>query len=143
MHPPSQIAVAAWSRLMRVSRDVLDRVESDLRAAGLPPLAWYDALLELRRRPEGMRPVELQKAMLLAQYNLSRLLDRLETAGLVTRAPCPEDRRGQVVRVTDAGLALQREIWPRYRDAIAERFAGKLTEAEAATLHELLGKLTD
>jgi hypothetical protein len=49
---------AAWIRLIQ-SR-VLDAVEQDLKKAGFPPLAWYDALLELSRAPSGeMRPVEL------------------------------------------------------------------------------------
>jgi len=35
---------------MRVQSRVLDAVEQDLKKAGFPPLAWYDALLELSRR---------------------------------------------------------------------------------------------
>mgnify|MGYP002715485993 CR=1 FL=1 len=45
---------------MRVPSRVLDCVEQDLKKAGFPPLAWYDALLELSRAPSGeLRPVEL------------------------------------------------------------------------------------
>jgi hypothetical protein len=55
---PSTEATAAWIRLMRVQSRVLDAVEQDLKKAGYPPLAWYDALLELSRAPSGeMRPV--------------------------------------------------------------------------------------
>src|SRR5512141_756644 len=46
---PSTEATAAWIRLMRVQSRVLDAVEQDLKKAGFPPLAWYDALLELAR----------------------------------------------------------------------------------------------
>ena len=54
---PSTEATAAWIRLMRVQSRVLDAVEQDLKKAGYPPLAWYDALLELSRAPSGeMRP---------------------------------------------------------------------------------------
>ena len=41
---PSAEATAAWIRLMRVQSRVLDAVEQDLKKAGFPPLAWYDAL---------------------------------------------------------------------------------------------------
>lgn len=62
---PSTEATAAWIRLMRVQSRVLDAVEQELKKAGFPPLAWYDALLELSRAPSGeMRPVELEKQML-------------------------------------------------------------------------------
>ena len=47
---PSTEATAAWIRLMRIQSRVLDAVEQDLKRAGFPPLAWYDALLELSAR---------------------------------------------------------------------------------------------
>ena len=75
---PSTEATAAWIRLMRVQSRVLDAVEQDLKKAGFPPLAWYDALLELSRAPSGeLRPVELERQMLIPQYSTSRLIDRL------------------------------------------------------------------
>ena len=50
---PSTEAAAAWIRLMRVQSRVLDGVEQDLKRAGFPPLAWFDALMELSRAPNG------------------------------------------------------------------------------------------
>src|SRR5258707_8677084 len=80
---PSTEATAAWIRLMRIQSRVLDAVEQDLKKAGFPPLAWYDALLELSRAPSGeMRPVELERQMLIPQYSTSRLIDRLVDEGL-------------------------------------------------------------
>ena len=46
---PSTEATAAWIRLMRIQSRVLDAVEQDLKRAGFPPLAWFDALMELSR----------------------------------------------------------------------------------------------
>ena len=75
---PSPEAMAAWIRLVRVQSRVLGVVEQDMKKAGFPPLSWYDALLELSRAPCGaLRPVELEKQMLLPQYGLSRLIERL------------------------------------------------------------------
>jgi len=139
--PPSNAVVLAWARLVRAQTAVLSAVEADLKAAGFPPLAWYDALLELSRRPEGLRPFELEKEMLLAQYNLSRLVDRLEKAGYVTRSPCPDDARGHVITLNSDGKALMKRMWPTYRAAIARHVGGKLDETEAAELAALLGKL--
>ena len=47
---PTAEATSAYARLMRVQHSVLAAVEKDLKDAGFPPLAWYDALLELSRR---------------------------------------------------------------------------------------------
>ena len=85
---------AAWTALMTKSRVLLEAVESSLKSAGYPPLAWYDALLELEKAgPDGLRPFELKDRILLPQYGTSRLLDRMVKAGLVDRRNCSEDGR--------------------------------------------------
>ena len=139
---PSASAVRAWAKLVRAHQVLLAAVERDLRAAGQPPLAWYDALLELTRAPGGrLRPFELERRMLLAQYSLSRLLDRLEREGLVAREPCPEDGRGQWVVLTVAGRERQRATWPVYASSIQSHVGSKLAAADADLLAGLLGRL--
>ncbi|MDJ0895266.1 MAG: MarR family transcriptional regulator [Alphaproteobacteria bacterium] len=139
---PSESTVRAWARLVRVETALMAAVEDALKAADLPPLAWYDALLELSRAPAGsLRPRELQREMLLAQYNASRLIDRLELAGLVERRPCPEDGRGQIVRITRSGRTLAKRMWPVYAAAIQRLVGERLSDAEADRLFALLGKL--
>lgn len=139
---PDQRVVDAWVRLIRTARLLLDRVEGDLKREGLPPLPWYDALLELRRAGEdGLRPFELERTMLLAQHNLSRLVDRLEKAGLLTKRPCPEDGRGQILAITGAGRDLLRRMWPVYAAAIERHLGARLEGAEAETLVGILDRL--
>lgn len=141
---PSEVAITAWARLLRAQQSALEGVQQDLKQAGLPPLAWYDVLLELGRegrRRKGLRQRDLQAEMLLTSYNLSRLIDRMEAEGLVRRKPCAEDGRGALVVVTDKGRALKRRIWPIYAKAIATHFSDRFAKAELAALVELLGKL--
>lgn len=139
---PTDTKIEAWTRLVRASQSVLSAVEADLRAAGFPPLSWYDALLELNRAEDGgLRPFELQERMLLAQYNLSRLVDRLEAAGYVMRRPCEDDGRGHVVALTRQGRALLRRMWPTYARAIEANLGAKLSDREAAALSRALEKL--
>src|ERR1700721_105929 len=112
---PSTEATAVWIRLMRVQTRVLNAVEHNLKKAGFPPLAWYDALLELSRAPAGeLRPVELEKQMLLPQYSTSRLIDRLVDEGLAARRECKIDKRGQFVEITEAGRERQKKMWSAY-----------------------------
>jgi DNA-binding MarR family transcriptional regulator len=140
---PSDAAVKAWTRLVRARETVLGAIERDLKAADCPPLAWYDVLLELVRAPQGrLRPFEIEKATLLAQYNLSRLLDRLEREGLVTREPCDDDGRGQWAVITDKGRAAQARTWKVYARSI-QRHVGEKLDDKAATLADLLGRLTN
>ena len=129
---PSTEATNAWIRLMRVQSRVLDAVEQDLKKAGFPPLAWYDALLELSRAPSGeMRPVELEKQMLIPQYSTSRLIDRLVDEGLAARRECKIDKRGQFVEITEAGRELQKKMWNAYSAAIEKHVGSKLSDTDA------------
>jgi DNA-binding MarR family transcriptional regulator len=131
-----------WARFVRVSHAVLGAVEADLKTAGFPPLSWYDALLELRRvDPDGLRQFELQEHMLLAQYNMSRLIDRLNHAGYARREACLEDGRGQVICLTEKGRALIDAMWPAYRAAIMAHFGGRLDANDASALASVLEKL--
>src|SRR5487761_2633383 len=137
---PSTEATAAWIRLMRVQSRVRDAVEQELKKAGFPPLAWYDALLELSRAPAGeLRPVERQ--MLLPQYSTSRLIDRLVDEGLAVRRECKIDKRGQFVEITEAGRDLQKKMWSAYSAVIEKHVGSKLSDADAMKLCGLLDRL--
>ena len=100
------------------------------------------ALLELSRAPSGeMRPVELEKQMLLPQYSTSRLIDRLVDEGLAARRECKIDKRGQFVEITEAGRELQKKMWGAYSAAIEKHVGSKLSDADAARLCGLLDRL--
>ena len=141
---PSDAVVTAWARLVRAREALVTAVEGDLKAAGLPPLAWYDVLLELSRAERGrLRPLEIEKETLLAQYNLSRLLDRMEKEGLIRREPCEDNARGQWVVITEKGRAAQARTWKVYARAIQQHVGEKLDERSATTLAALLGRLIE
>ncbi|WP_184394441.1 MarR family winged helix-turn-helix transcriptional regulator [Rhizobium sp. BK650] len=141
MPKPSAAIVSAWTRIMRARERLLNVIEADLKAAGLPPLAWYDVLWELARAQSGkLRPYELEERTLLAQYNLSRLIDRLEKEGLVGREVFAQDGRGRWVVITDAGRKLRERMWIVYGKAIETHIGCKLSEGEAKTIAGLLDR---
>jgi DNA-binding MarR family transcriptional regulator len=142
MQEPSAAVIKAWGRLIRAERTVVGRIEAELKGAGFPSLHWYDVLLELKRGPDGrLSPRQIEEAVLFEQYNLSRLLDRMEVEGLVRRIPFPGDKRRQLVEITGAGRALQERMWTVYGAAINRFFGEKLGEKEAGQLSALLLKL--
>jgi DNA-binding MarR family transcriptional regulator len=142
-HQPSPSTVRAWVRLMRAQRLVLAAIELDLKAAGLPSLGWYDVLLELSRAGDGrLRPYEIEERTLLAQHNLSRLLDRMDKAGLVQREVFEEDGRGRWVIITGAGRAMQARIWSVYAASLQRHLGHKLDDAQADQLAGLLAVLS-
>lgn len=140
---PSPSVTRAWVRLMRAQQIVLAAVERDMRTAGLPPLAWYDVLLELTRAGAGrLRPFEIEQRTLLAQYNLSRLLDRLERERLVRREAFGGDGRGRWVVLTADGRTMQARMWSVYAKALQDHVGTRLDDASADLLGDLLAKLT-
>lgn len=134
--------VKAWASLVRTEKTLVDKVEERLKQAGFPPLDWYHVLHEIDRSPKGMlRQNNVQDRTQIAQYNVCRLVDRMQRDGLVERRQCQVDGRNNVLLITAAGRALRRAMWPIYSAAIEEHFGAHLTQAEAEQLERLLGKL--
>ncbi|MCV3208953.1 MarR family winged helix-turn-helix transcriptional regulator [Mesorhizobium sp. YC-39] len=139
---PSPAAIKAWARLMRVSRQLVEKVEDALKDGGLPPLAWYDVLHELAEAGEGgLRPFQLIERTLFAQYNVSRLLARLESESLIEKIPVADDGRGQTIRITGKGRETRRRMWTVYGRSIAELVGARLPAEELEMLAALLGRL--
>ena len=139
---PTAEVVDAWISLLRTERTLIDKVEERLKRAGLPPLDWYHVLHEIDRAPKGMlRQTGVQDRTQLAQYNVCRLVDRLQREGLVERHQCRIDGRNNVLVITAKGKALRRAMWPVYAAAIGEHFGAHLSQAEAEQLARLLAKV--
>jgi len=140
---PSDAATRAWIDLMRTQQTLLARIEQDLKQARLPPLAWYDVLLELWRADGGrLRPQEIERRTLLAQYSLSRLLTRLEREGLIELQAFDDDGRGKLAVITKRGRQVREAMWAVYGASIRRHLEAKLSEAEAVKLSALLAKLS-
>ncbi len=139
---PSDQAVSAWVNLVRAQSFLLDAIEADLKRAKLPPLSWYDLLLELHRAPgHALRPLEIERRLLLPQHGVSRLIDRLEEQALARRRILPQDKRAQTVEITQQGKAMLKKMWPVYGAAIRNLVDGKLSAEEAGQLAGLLSRL--
>ena len=135
-------AVEAWAALVRIEKALVHKVEESLKAAGFPPLDWYHVLYEVERTPKGaLRQSGVQDRTQLAQYNVCRLVDRLEREGLVERRQCELDGRNNVLVITPKGRALRRSMSPIYANAVDAHFGTRLSQAEAEQLLRLLSKL--
>jgi DNA-binding MarR family transcriptional regulator len=106
--------IGVIGRISRLARELEVRLEPVYREQGLEP-GWYDVLATLRRSgaPFRLRPTEFSSALMLTSSGTTKRLDHLERAGLITREPDPEDRRGVLIALTDAG----RDLIDRASDA--------------------------
>jgi DNA-binding MarR family transcriptional regulator len=109
-------------------------IERELADAGLPPLTWYDVLWPLHRAPgRRLRVGALAAEVTISRTGLTRLVDRLEDAGLLRRVPAPEDGRGSYVVITPAGSRMLRKMWPVYERVLDEHFAARLRNPKSLT----------
>ena len=139
---PDEARLAAWRAFLNAHAAVIGAIERDLTDAGLVPLTWYDVLVALSEAADHrLRLNELARAVVLSRSGLTRLVDRLEAAGLLRREPCPTDRRGAYAVLTPEGEATLRRTWPTYARGIADYFACHLDEDEARVLTESLERV--
>ena len=134
-------AIRSWSHLLGAHALAIRAIEERLTAAGQPPLSWYDVLLELARAGGRLRVGELGERLVVEPHNITRLLDRLEAAGLLKRQRAPKDRRGVFAVLTEKGAALRKQMWLHYRSAILEVLGSAVSKHEAETLTTTLKKI--
>jgi DNA-binding MarR family transcriptional regulator len=142
---PSPDGFLAWRAFLRAHAAAVGRIERDL-AASEPelPLSWYDVLVALvGARDRRLRLRELADEVLLSRSGLTRLVDRLEAAGLLRREPDPTDRRGAFAVLTEAGYEALRRTWPLYARGIQDHFGRYLMPEEAGVLARALQRVAD
>ena len=128
-----------WSVFLRAHAVLVERIEAELKASGLPPLAWYDVLWALESAADQrLRMHELAKGVVLSRSNLTRLVDRLEEAGLARREASPEDGRGACAAITAKGLAMRKKMWPVYRGCIDTLFNKRIPAGARVMMQKAL-----
>jgi MarR family 2-MHQ and catechol resistance regulon transcriptional repressor len=105
---------------------------------------WFEVLIRLARTPgHRLRMCDLANQVALSPSGLTRAVDRLEEAQLVTREHCPEDRRVLWASLTDAGLARIEAALPAHLGHLDEYFVGVLTPEELQQLTATMRKVRD
>lgn len=121
--------VREWRQLLARHADLSCALDRELQNHGLG-MSEYEVLERLSELPDHFAKVQqIAGAVHLSQSALSRVIGRLETAGLVVRLVCTEDRRAVKVRLTDAGLQRQVEAMPTQRRVLAERLHAPLEKS--------------
>jgi DNA-binding MarR family transcriptional regulator len=140
--PSGDEKVQLFGLLLETNARLSRRLGLELESACELPLAWFDVLLQLRRSPNGrLKMNEIADAIVHSSGGTTRLVDRIEEAGLVARQNCPSDRRAIHVAITDAGNTKLDEALNVHLEYLDESLAKRLTEIERETLASLLTKL--
>jgi DNA-binding MarR family transcriptional regulator len=137
----NELRQLAWYDFLRAYATVLRKIDAELQADKVLSMEWYDVLLTLARAPgQRLRLSEIAERVLLSRSGITRLIDRIESAGLLKREPSPEDRRGMFAVLLPAGRTAINQSWPTYSRLILTHFGQHLTDAEAQAIHSAFTK---
>ena len=117
-------------------------LDTELQDATGIPQRWYDVLVHLEETPDGISMNELADRILYSKSGFTRVVDRMEEAGLVRRVRPQHDRRSILVLLTDKGTETMERARRHHRDGINRHFSQHLTDADIKALTRALEKIS-
>ena len=143
MSSPTPKQLSVWRVFLECGYALIDILDAELQAEGAMTLRWYDVLVNLEEAERPVRMNELASRILASKSGLTRVIDRMEEAGLVERQRPPQDRRAIDVVMTPEGLQALRAARVVHRRGIYEHFARHLDDRHFAALLDALEPVHD
>jgi DNA-binding MarR family transcriptional regulator len=146
LSPPAHVSAVsgvAWATdLIRLEIALWDRVDARLRTSHELPLAFFESLLFISRAPRGsMRVGDLARALRVTVGGTSKLVDRIERAGLIAREPDPDDRRASRVVLTASGKRKLTAALKTYEAEVGSILGGVLRADEQQQMGDYVSRL--
>ncbi len=143
-HLPSRDQLAAWRSFLRAHATITRVLEAELEAGQQLSLAAYDVLVQLAEAPgRRLRMTELADAVLLSRSGVTRLVDRMERSGLVTRCRVAGDGRGVAAELTDAGYTRLRTSSRTHLSGVQRHFVARLDAEDLDVLERISRRLVE
>jgi DNA-binding MarR family transcriptional regulator len=140
---PSADELKSWRVFFECALALPDVLDAELQAAGCLSFRWYDVLVQLEEAGAGVPMNEIASRILASKSGLTRVIDRMEEAGLVRRERPSDDRRVVLVYATPEGvqaLATSRVV---HRDGIRRHFTEHFSERDLTRLRDMLQNVRD
>lgn len=140
---PAPVSGVAWATgLVRLEIAVWDRVDARLRESHELPLAFFESLFFISRAPGGsMRVGDLARALRITVGGTSKIVDRIERAGLIARESDPDNRRASRVALTAAGKRKVTAAVKTYEAEVAAILGGVLSPEEQHQMSDYVSRL--
>ncbi len=139
---PSPERLRAWRLFFESALALLDVLDTELEQAVGIPQRWYDVLVHLEESPHGIPMNELAEKILYSKSGFTRVVDRMEEAGLVRRARPENDRRTILILVTEEGTETLARARRHHRDGIQRHFSQHLSNADIKALTHAFEKIS-
>ena len=141
--PMSAVSGVTWATdLIRLEVALWNRVDARLRESHELSLAFFESLLFISRAPRGsMRVGDLARALRVTVGGASKLVDRIERAGLIERKLDPDDRRASRVVLTTAGKRKLTAALQTYEAEVGSFLSGVLSPEEQQQMSDYVSRL--
>lgn len=140
---PSRDELAAWRVFFECAFALIDILDAELQDERGLTLRWYDVLVQLEEAGGSCRMTDLAARILASKSGLTRVIDRMEEAGLVQRERPRDDRRVILVSLTSTGHDALQAARAVHRRGIDEHFVHHLSERDVAALERMFRKVSD
>ena len=131
----------AWLALLRTYARLWDELEAQVRREHGLTIARYDVLAHVDMAGGQVRLSELASSIVLSPSGLSKLLDRMETSGLIRRDPDPDDARSTFAAITPKGRSLVKKARRSHHALLQQTFGDALSDRDVADLTRIMGRI--
>jgi len=134
--------LGVWMNLLQVNQVIQNALEQRLEESADLSLAEFEVLARLSSAPERrLKMIDIANLLLVSKSGITRIVDRLEQAGLVKREVPPENRRIVYTRMLPVGLEVFGHAQTIFKDAVEDTFSQHLSDGDVQALREVLHKL--
>ena len=133
----SKARLRLWVRLLRATRLVESETRERFKSQFNVTLPRFDVMAALYRKPDGMLMSEISRFLLVSNGNVTGIVDRLVSEGLVQRGQRNGDRRTSIVQLTRTGRDTFRAMAAAHERWVGELLAG-VTKSDARQLTSML-----
>lgn len=127
--------LAAWRGMLEVHARVTAALDAQMRAEHGMSVSQYEVLMFLGDAPDRkLRMAEIAERVLLSRSGLTRLVDKLETLGYVSRCSDERDGRGLFAELTGAGAAKLEDARATHREGVREFFLDRISAEDQGAL---------
>lgn len=138
----SATELAAWRGMLEAHARVTRALDAQMRSEHGLPVSSYEVLMFLADAPgHRLRMSEIADRVLLSRSGLTRLVDRLEHLGFVSRCGVETDGRGAYAQLTEAGLDEAHAARRTHLEGVRRFFLDRLTEDDQEALAAVWDRL--
>jgi DNA-binding MarR family transcriptional regulator len=132
--------VGLFGDLVRLETELWNRVEARVQQVHGVPLAWLE-IMQVVEATSDCRVLDIARALSITVGGASKVVDKVEAAGLCRRQPNPTDGRSSLIRLTEPGEALLEGANVTFARALAAYVGAAVPAGELAQLSVTLRRL--